>query len=240
VRIAGWFLLLIGLLLCASVVWATLGFLLMGVGLVSLQAAERNRRRVRHAVAAGAKRPEMLSEAVGAPRAMEPAPEPALRREPVLAPAREAARSVDPARPQFEQRHEPRHDKSAPAQLSYDGEAWHHLTERDPDLAQLAAVLADYGQPYVDELAARYLMDPDKSRLGGIVDGIIAKAGRDVPVPAPAEALIAATAAVSDQPAPVDPPGSNGESGHAAITADDHLTEMIRQFGPAPDFPHKA
>jgi hypothetical protein len=162
------------------------------------------------------------------------------------------------------------------------GRSWHHLIEQDPDLAQLAAVLADYGQPYVDELAARYLMDPDKSRLSGIVDGIIAKAGRDVPVPpagklpaaskpwivpvqvpevasprdvqapsafsAPAEALqltetpiIAATAAVLDQPAPVDPLGSNGESGHTAITAaDDDLTEMIRQFGPAPDFPHKA
>ena len=283
-RIAGWFLLLIGLLLCASVVWATLGFLLMGVGLVSLQAAERNRRRVRHAVAAGAERPEMPLEAVAAPWTIELALEPALRREPVLAPAREAARREDPARPRFEQRYEPRHDKSAPAQLSYDREAWHHLIERDPDLAQLAAVLADYGQPYVDELAARYLMDPDKSRLGGIVDGIIARAGRDVPVPpagklpaaskpwivpvqvpevaiprdvqapsafsAPAEApqlaeneasMIAATAAVSDQPAPVDPLGSNGESGHTAITAaDDDLTDMIRQFGPAADFPRKA
>ena len=36
-RIAGWILLLIGFLLCISVAWATLGFLLMGVGLVSLR-----------------------------------------------------------------------------------------------------------------------------------------------------------------------------------------------------------
>ena len=153
----------------------------MGVGLVSLQAAERNRRRVRHAVAADVEYLDTPLKALAAPATIEPARR--FRREPVLAPAREAARREDPARPRFEQRYEPRHDKSAPAQLSYDREAWQHLIERDPDLAQLAAVLADYGQPYVDELASRYLADPDNSRLGAIVDGIIARAGRDVPVP---------------------------------------------------------
>ena len=249
----------------------------MGVGLVSLQAAER--RRVQHAVAAATEDLDMPLEAVAAPWTIELALEPALRREPVLAPAREAARREDPARPRFEQRYEPRHDKSAPAQLSYDREAWHHLIERDPDLAQLAAVLADYGQPYVDELAARYLADPDNSRLGAIVDGIIAKARGGVPpaaksppahkpwivpveVPqvasplapqapsafsAPAAPLaeneasmIAATAAISDEPAPVDPPALNDEAGHLTITvANDELTEMIRQFGPTSDFPHK-
>ena len=268
-RIAGWLLLLIGLLLCVSVVWATLGFLLMGVGLVSLQAAER--RRVQHAVAAATEDLDMPLQAVAAP----PAVAPAFRREPVLAPARQADRRADPAK----QRFEPRYDKPAAVQPSYDIEAWHQLIERDPDLAQLAAVLADYGQPYVDELAARYLADPDNSRLGAIVDGIIAKARGGVPpaaksppahkpwivpveVPqvasplappkprspsAPAAPLaeidvsmIAATAAISDEPAPVDPPALNDEAGHLTITvANDELTEMIRQFGPTSDFPHK-
>jgi len=37
VRIAGWILLLIGLLLCISVDWAAVGFLSMGFGLIALQ-----------------------------------------------------------------------------------------------------------------------------------------------------------------------------------------------------------
>lgn len=44
-RLAGWFFLLAGLVLCLSVVWATVGFLMMGIGLIALQAAERRRRR---------------------------------------------------------------------------------------------------------------------------------------------------------------------------------------------------
>ena len=64
----------------------------------------------------------------------------------------------------------------------YDREAWRRLIESDPDLAQLTAVLSDFGPQYVDELATSYLADPDKSRLGAIVDGIIAKAGRANPL----------------------------------------------------------
>jgi hypothetical protein len=47
----------------------------------------------------------------------------------------------------------------------------------------LTAVLADFGQQYIDELATSYLADPDKSRLGAIVDGIIAKASGAGPRP---------------------------------------------------------
>ena len=45
VRIAGWILLIAGALLCATLVWATIGFLLMGVGLLALLVAENNRKR---------------------------------------------------------------------------------------------------------------------------------------------------------------------------------------------------
>ena len=106
----------------------------------------------------------MPLQAVAAP----PAVAPAFRREPVLAPARQADRRADPAK----QRFEPRYDKPAAVQPSYDIEAWHQLIERDPDLAQLAAVLADYGPSHVDELATRYMAAPDHSRLGAIVDEI--------------------------------------------------------------------
>jgi len=51
VRIAGWILLVFGLALCLSVVWAPVGLLMMGVGLVSLQVAEQKRRKARTAAA---------------------------------------------------------------------------------------------------------------------------------------------------------------------------------------------
>ena len=44
-RIAGWTLLVGGLFLCVSVIWAALGFLMMGFCSISLQVAEYNRRR---------------------------------------------------------------------------------------------------------------------------------------------------------------------------------------------------
>jgi hypothetical protein len=67
--------------------------------------------------------------------------------------------------------------RRAPAgEFSYDEEAWRNLVENDPDLAQLNAVLAHYGQQYVDEFASSYLAAPEKRRLTAIVDEIIAKA----------------------------------------------------------------
>jgi hypothetical protein len=224
VRIAGWILLLIGFLLCISVAWATLGFLLMGVGLVSLQVPKQNRRRVPHA--ARAERLEMPLRAVARPRAEEPV----IRREPALAPAPEVAQTADLASPRFDGSALARSVAaiSVSAKPSYDKEAWHHLIEQDPDLAQLASVLADYGQPYVDELAMRYLAAPDKSRLGAIVDGIVANARAGPPSPPVTEPPIASTPA-QEAANPRDALGSSEPS----TAADDELTEMIRQLGPA-------
>src|SRR5216684_4147703 len=48
-RILGWLLLVGGLLLCVSILWAAPGFLCMGLGLIFLQIAERKRRRAKSA-----------------------------------------------------------------------------------------------------------------------------------------------------------------------------------------------
>jgi len=45
VRVAGWISLIAGAVLCATLVWATVGFLLLGIGLLSLLVAENNRKR---------------------------------------------------------------------------------------------------------------------------------------------------------------------------------------------------
>ena len=44
-RLFGSVLLIAGFLLCVSIVWAALGFLMMGFGLICLLIAERNRKR---------------------------------------------------------------------------------------------------------------------------------------------------------------------------------------------------
>ena len=61
-RIAGWVLLVGGFLLCVSIAWAALGFLLMGVGLISLQTAERNRNREELSSASRAEIPAVAPE----------------------------------------------------------------------------------------------------------------------------------------------------------------------------------
>jgi hypothetical protein len=44
-RVWGWVLLIGGFLFCASIVWAVIGFLLMGLGLIFLQIAEDKTKR---------------------------------------------------------------------------------------------------------------------------------------------------------------------------------------------------
>ena len=43
-RLLGFVLLIAGFLLCVSIVWAALGFLMMGFGLICLLIAERNQQ----------------------------------------------------------------------------------------------------------------------------------------------------------------------------------------------------
>ncbi|MCA6125004.1 hypothetical protein J6500_24370 [Bradyrhizobium sp. WSM 1704] len=157
-----------GALATATIAWAAIGFLLMGVALIALQVAERRRRRADAAPAAPAT--GFTPPVVGA--GLQP---------PVFEPV-----AQDGASPRLPRR------MSWPAATSdapYDREAWRRLVESDSDLAQIANVLADYGPQYVDELAASYLAVPDKNRLAAIVDGIIARArdAQQAPPPAPAE-----------------------------------------------------
>jgi hypothetical protein len=148
-------LLIAGALLCTTLVWATLGFLLMGIGLLSLLVAENNRKRARRAEVSGARveQPMAAPSPVAAPPPI-PEPVPFVRREPSMG-------TIAPA-------------------SSYDRQAWRELVESDADLARVAAVLGDYGHQYVDELANEYLAVGDKTRLPEIVDGIIGRAGASV------------------------------------------------------------
>ena len=149
-----------GALLCATLVWATLGFLLMGIGLLSLLVAENNRKRAGRpdvvAVRVEPPMPPLVPPPMAAPAPI-PEPEPIVRREPPMG--------------------------MKPPAFSYDREAWRRIVEGDSDLARVVSVLTDYGDQYVDELAKEYLAVGDKRRLPEIVDGIIGRAGRNVAPP---------------------------------------------------------
>ena len=197
-RLTGWVLLLIGGLLCATISWAALGFLLMGVGLIALQVAERRRRPAGDAAPAETAgfTPPRLSAGL-----QPPTLEPVAGRD--TAPQRQARRVAWPDKtspdkiwpdkiwPDKTSPDKTPSDKTWPdnaGDTPYDRETWRRLVASDADLAQLANVLADYGPQYVDELAASYLAAPDKGRLADIVDGIVARARDGQPVPPPAQA----------------------------------------------------
>jgi hypothetical protein len=147
-------LLIAGCLLCLTVVWAALGFLLMGVGLVALLAAEAKRNRP---AAAAIETVESESPAVEiAPALLSPPP-----------PTR-----VEPAPPQIPG------PRWAPAPLS-DEDRWRILLATDADVARLAAALAPYGQKHVDHLAAAYLREADPAGLPEIIDRIVEAARND-------------------------------------------------------------
>jgi hypothetical protein len=153
-RILGWLLLVGGLLLCVSILWAAPGFFCMGLGLIFLQIAERKRRRAESAAS-----PSDQSE----PQAEQ-------------AQIPEATWAVVP--PETEE------DAGAGREnvtglYSYDRQEWRALLSSDADISRLAKVLESYGQKYVDEFAAAYLALNDKDYLPAILRKIIASASRD-------------------------------------------------------------
>jgi hypothetical protein len=160
-RITGWLLLIVGALLCVSIVWAAIGFLMMGFGLICLLIAENRRKRA----ASVAEPPATPAE----PRFQETedrpplAPPLAIPRTGMVSRAAVVASAVDQVRQ---------------GNSSYDTAKWDSLVMSDPDIARLVEALTPYGRQYADELAAAYMALNDKSYLSLIVDEIIASARR--------------------------------------------------------------
>src|SRR5882724_5881735 len=153
-RILGWLLLVGGLLLCVSVLWAAPGFFCMGLGSIFLQIAERKRRRAESTASASDQSDPQAEQA--------PIPDATWTRLP----------------PQIDE------DAGAGREnvtglYSYDRQEWRALLSSDADILRLAKVLEPYGQKYLDEFAAAYLALNDKDYLPMILRQIIASARRD-------------------------------------------------------------
>ena len=187
-RIAGTFLLLGGFLLCISIVWAAVGFLMMGLGLICLLMAER---RTKPSMASSGP----LADAAG--RRLEPPPlqveKHAQPAEPVEAsPSRIGARQASlpesrqpkPRKPALVSRKErPVRRPDEPDPNAYDLEKWRALVKSDADISRSVEAVQPFGKKYVDQLAVAYLAFQEKSYLPAIVkmvaDAIKKDSGRD-------------------------------------------------------------
>jgi hypothetical protein len=207
-RPAGWLLFIAGFLLCLTVVWAALGFLLMGVGLVALLAAESRRKRLAAAIEV-----KTVASAPAAETVVPASPPPA--RKMVLPPS--APVSPPPIRPEPSPL-KPPVLRSAPVPLT-DAEKWRILLASDADVARLAAALAPYGQKYVDRLASAYLREADSSRLPEVINRIVEAARND--------AKQNADATVAPPAEPVAPPAVEEDP------VERHIVETVDEVPPA-------
>jgi len=189
-RIAGTFLLLGGLLLCISIIWAAVGFLIMGLGLICLLIAERRKKP-------STAPPGLLSDALD--RRREPPPlqidkraQPAelveasssrieLQRTPSSLPEPKQPRPPKPAI--VSPKDQPARRRNEPDTIPYDLEKWRALIKSDADVSRSVEALQPFGKKYVDQLAIAYLAFEEKSYLPTIVklvaDAIKKDSGRD-------------------------------------------------------------
>ena len=68
---------------------------------------------------------------------------------------------------------------STPTTRTFDEQKWRALAEFDPDLTRVDAALRPYGQKYVDQFAAEYLVLSDKSYIPRILEKIVETARQD-------------------------------------------------------------
>jgi hypothetical protein len=173
-RIAGTFLLLGGLLLCISIVWAAVGFAMMGLGLICLLIAERKK----HSTAP----PCLPSDAFD--RRREPPPLQIDKRaqpaELVEASSSIALQKAPPSLPEPRQprppkpaiispKDQPARQRNEPDAIPYDLEKWRALIKSDADVSRSVEALQPFGKKYVDQLAIAYLAFEEKSYLPTIV-----------------------------------------------------------------------
>jgi hypothetical protein len=183
-RVASTFLLLGGILLCLSIVWAALGLPMIGVGLIGLLIAER--RKEQSTALARALSGEM-NRRRESPPPIENAPSAELvelppssfdsQQAPLSLPEPRQPRSARPAlifrREQADER------RIEPDTNPYDQEKWHALVKSDADISRSVEALEPFGKKYLGQLAMAYLAFEEKSYLPIIVNLVVRAIKKD-------------------------------------------------------------
>jgi hypothetical protein len=176
-RILGTLLLFGGFLLCISIAWAAVGFLMMGFGLICLLVAERRKKRstappaLLSKVADRRREPPPLQIDKQAPPA-ELAPTPPSSRidsRPAPSSLPEPRQPKPPKPARISRKEQPDRRRNAPDAIPYDLEKWHALVRSDADISRSVGALQSFGKKYVDQLAIAYLAFEKKSYLPAIV-----------------------------------------------------------------------
>jgi hypothetical protein len=186
-RITGWFLLVAGLLLCVSIVWAAIGFFMMGWGLICLLIAEQRRKK---SLAGKSSPPSHISNSVEISGRREPSMLSEQQNTPVVKSARTNAPFESPSLPQPRDEETPKPvvlerkervpRRPRPVDLnSYDTEKWRVLVASDVDISRSLEALAPFGRKYVDQLATAYLAFNEKSYLPIIMKMTVANVKKD-------------------------------------------------------------
>ena len=191
-RIAGAVMLLGGFLLCISIVWAAVGFLMMGFGLICLLIAERRKKRSRalsgpipHEVDRRRDPPPLQTEARAQPaQLVEASPSKiASEQAPSSFPEPRRPRPSRPPKPALVSRQQPVRRQDEPDTNPYDLEKWRALVKSDADISRSVEAVQPFGKKYVDQLAVAYLAFEEKSYLPSIVklvaNAIKRDSGRD-------------------------------------------------------------
>jgi hypothetical protein len=174
-RIFGIILIVLGLLICLTIIGIPFGLFLMFIGTLCAVFGGRHRTTITNVV--------QVSSMPGVQMAQVPQDDD----------YRDAPRVIEPPRPEPRLINSPRPsssgvadwrtiDHSASAQDSgyaYDRNKWNALVEYDADIRRIVDGLEPYGPKYIDQFAAAYLALNDKEYLPMIVKKILETARQE-------------------------------------------------------------
>jgi hypothetical protein len=160
-RIFGVILIVLGLLICLTIIGIPFGLFLMFIGTLCAVFGGRRRTVITNIV--------QVSTTPGVQMAQVPHDDD----------YRDGSRTIEPPRAEPRLINPPRSSEHGSAGYAYDRNKWNALVEYDGDIKRIVEGLQPYGQTYIDQLAAAFLALNDKEYLPVIVKKILETARQD-------------------------------------------------------------
>jgi hypothetical protein len=176
--VAGVIFVVIGLLLCVTIVGAIIGGPMIFLGCIFLIVGALSRRKttitnvVQVSTMPGLQQAQVPADVDAVPRTIRNVEPPVFDAQPVPRPAQATARRLEGPVVSY--------SSEEPNGYSYDRKKWDALVEYDDDIKRVAVALQPYGSKYIDQFAAAYLALNDKEYLPVIIKKIIATAKQDL------------------------------------------------------------